>query len=162
MTKKNILYFDMDNVLVDFQSGLDQVQEEEKARYADDGMGKSHHDDIPGIFAKMNPMPGAIEAVNALADKYDCYILSTVPWNNPTALQDKLDWIKHYFPQIFHKRVIFSHHKELCLQPNAYLIDDRTAHGADQFGHRHIQLGSTIFPDWKSVLDYLLYPHSFG
>jgi FMN phosphatase YigB (HAD superfamily) len=31
MTDKPILYFDMDNVLVDFQSGLDQVPEEEKA-----------------------------------------------------------------------------------------------------------------------------------
>ena len=30
MIDKPILYFDMDNVLVDFQSGLDQVPEEEK------------------------------------------------------------------------------------------------------------------------------------
>ena len=67
MMKKVILYFDMDNVLVDFRSGLDQVSEEEKAKYADDGKGKPHYDDIPGIFSKMKPMPGAIEAVNALA-----------------------------------------------------------------------------------------------
>ena len=49
--KKDILYFDMDNVLVDFKSGLDQVSEEEKAKYADDGKGKPHYDDIPGIFS---------------------------------------------------------------------------------------------------------------
>ena len=30
---KTVLYFDMDNVLVDFQSGLDQVSEEVKAKY---------------------------------------------------------------------------------------------------------------------------------
>ena len=152
---RKILYFDMDNVLVDFQSGLDQVPEEEKAQFADDGTGKPHYDDIPGLFSKMKPMPGAIDAVKALAEKYDCYVLTTAPWNNPTALQDKLDWIKQYFPQEFHKRVIFTHHKNLCLQPGAYLIDDRTAHGASQFGDLHIQFGSDKFPDWKSVVEYL-------
>lgn len=156
MNDKLILYFDMDNVLVDFQSGLNQVPEEEKAKYADDGTGKAHYDDIPGLFALMKPMDGAVEAVEALAEKYDCYVLTTAPWNNPTALQDKLDWIKRYFPQVFHKRVIFSHHKNLCHQPGSYLIDDRTAHGADQFGGHHIQFGTEKFPDWKSVVDYLL------
>ena len=179
MIDKPILYFDMDNVLVDFQSGLDQVPEEEKAKYADDGKGRSseshpssledgrvatelgkakgkpHYDDIPGLFSLMKPMPGAIDAVNALAEKYDCYILSTAPWNNPTALQDKLDWIKQYFPQVFHKRVIFTHQKNLCLQPGAYLIDDRTAHGASQFGDHHIQFGTDKFPNWQSVVEYL-------
>ena len=150
MTEKTILYFDMDNVLVDFQSGVDQISEKDKAKYA------GHYDDIPDIFAKMRPMPGAKKAVNALADKYDCYILTTSPWNNPTALQDKLDWVKRYFPDEFHKRVIFTHNKNLCFQPGAFLIDDRTAHGADQFGDHHIQFGTEKFPDWKSVVDFLL------
>ena len=135
--------------------GMSGKPEEEKAKYIDDGKGKPHYDDIPGIFSKMKPMHGAVEAVNALAEKYDCYILSTVPWNNNTALQDKLDWVKHYFPQVFHKRIIFSHHKNLCIQPGAYLIDDRTSHGADQFGDHHIQFGSEKFPNWKSVVDFL-------
>ena len=153
---KKILYFDMDNVLVDFQSGLDQVPEEVKAQYVDDGEGESHFEDIPEMFAKMEPMQGAIEAVNALKDVYDCYILTTSPWDNPTALQDKLDWVRRYFGDIFHKRIIFSHHKNLCIQPDAYLIDDRTNHGADQFGDHHILFGSEKFPDWESVLNYLM------
>jgi hypothetical protein len=37
-------------VLVDFQSGLDQVSEEVKAEYA------GRLDEIPGLFAKMKPM----------------------------------------------------------------------------------------------------------
>lgn len=153
---KTLLYFDMDNVLVDFHSGLDKVSEEVKAQYADDGKGKPHYDDIPGIFALMEPMPGAKDAVNALKDKYDCYILTTSPWDNPTALQDKLNWVKKYFGEIFYKRIIFSHHKNLCLQPGAYLIDDRPNHGADQFGDHHIQFGTPQFPDWQSVLNFLL------
>ena len=151
-----ILYFDMDNVLVDFQSGLDQVSEEVKAKFADDGKGKPHYDDIPDIFAKMKPMPGAIEAVNALKDKYDCYILTTSPWDNPTALQNKLNWVRQYFGDTFYKRIIFTHHKNLCFQPGAYLIDDRTKHGADQFGDHHILFGSKDFPNWESVLNYLI------
>ena len=60
----------MDNVLVDFKSGLDQVSDEVKARYADDGTGKPHFDDIDGIFSLMSPMPGAVEAFHKLAKKY--------------------------------------------------------------------------------------------
>ena len=153
---KPILYFDMDNVLVNFKSGLDQVSDDVKAQYADDGKGKPHYDDIPGIFALMKPVDGAVEAVKALAEKYDCYILSTSPWGNDTALQDKLNWVKKTFGDIFYKRVIFSHHKNLCIQPGAYLIDDRTKHGADQFGDHHIHFGTEKFPDWNHVVEYLM------
>lgn len=45
----NRVFIDMDNVLVDFQSGLDQVSEEVKAEYA------GRLDEIPGLFAKMKP-----------------------------------------------------------------------------------------------------------
>ena len=48
------VFIDMDNVLVDFQSGLDQVSEEIKAEYA------GRLDEIPGLFGKMKPMEGAI------------------------------------------------------------------------------------------------------
>ena len=43
MEKKRI-YFDMDNVLVDFKSGLDKIDEQTKQKY------EGHLDDIPGIF----------------------------------------------------------------------------------------------------------------
>ena len=66
-----IVYVNMDNVLVDFQSGLDRVPEEVKAEYADDGTGKPHYDEIPGIFSLMDPMPGAIEAMQELNKFFD-------------------------------------------------------------------------------------------
>ena len=78
------LYFDMDGVLVDFESGLKQVDEATKLQYAD------HPEDIPGLFSLMKPLPGAIEAVNLLAQHYDVFILSTAPWKNPSAWSDKL------------------------------------------------------------------------
>ena len=153
-TGKKRLYFDMDNVLVDFKSGLDQESDEEKARYADDGMRKPHYDDIEGIFSLMRPMPGAIEAVKKLAEKYDVFILSTAPWNNPSAWSDKLEWVKKYFGDIFYKRIILSHHKEL--NRGDFLIDDNEKNGANKFEGEWIHFGSERFPDWDAVLKYLL------
>ena len=61
----------MDNVLVDFPSGIEKISPELQAEYEGD------MDDVPGIFALMDPMPGAIQAFNKLAKVYDTYILST-------------------------------------------------------------------------------------
>lgn len=77
MTK--ILYIDMDNVLVDFPSAFPLVDPTLLDQHAD------NKDDIPGIFSLMTPMPGAVEAFAELAALFDTYILSTSPWNNPTA-----------------------------------------------------------------------------
>lgn len=156
--KKKCLYVDMDNVLVDFKSGLDRVPEEIKARYADGGNGKSIYDEIPGLFALMDPMPGAIEAMKLLADYYDIYILSTAPWLNPSAWSDKLEWVQRYFGEgensIFYKRLIISHHKEL--NHGDFLIDDRSKNGAKEFGGEWIEFGSKQFPDWPVVVKYLI------
>ena len=168
---RHILYFDMDNVLVDFPSALSKVSDEEKEKYKDDGTGDPHYDDIPGIFKLMQPMPGAIEAVKALAARYDCYILSTAPWGNPSAWQDKVEWVKRYFDHTiaekvlkggetdhgnpFYKRMTLTHHKEQSLQPGAWLIDDRDGHGADMFVGHHIKFGEAPFSTWPDVVAFL-------
>lgn len=143
----NRVFIDMDNVLVDFQSGLDQVSEEVKAEYA------GRLDEIPGLFAKMKPMEGAIEAVHELQKHYDLFILSTAPWNNPSAWSDKVAWVTKYLDDVFHKRLIISHHKDLC--QGDYLIDDRGKNGTSGFAGEWIEFGSEKFPDWESVLKYL-------
>ena len=104
------------------------------------------------IYTLMEPMPGAIEAVNSLAEKYDCYILTTAPWKNPSAWGDKIAWVTKYLDNTFHKKVIMTHHKELLDDGSAILIDDRKAHGADSFGDRLLMFGTDTFPDWESVL----------
>ena len=161
MSNKEIIFFDMDNVLVDFKTALDKVDPETLSQYADDGTGKPHYDDIPGLFALMDPMPGALEAVKRISasGKYEMYILSTAPWGNPGSWTDKVLWVKKHLDSDhpdgpFYKRMVLTHHKNLCVRDNAWLIDDRTAHGSVQFGDRFIHFGSERFPDWESVLKH--------
>ena len=142
------LYIDMDNVLVDFKSVIKSIPADILQKY------EGNPDNVPGIFSKLQPMPGAIEAFTKLAQKYDVYILSTAPWNNPSAWTDKVLWVQKYLGEVAYKRLILSHHKNLC--KGDYIIDDRTLHGVDIFDGEHIHFGTERFPDWDSVLEYLL------
>ena len=145
----------MDNVLVDFQSGIDKIDEEIKSLYRAKGPGdKDRLDEIPGLFGLMDPMPGAIEAVHKLAEVYDVFILSTAPWKNPSAWSDKVTWVTKYFDDVFHKRMIITHRKDLV--DGDYLIDDRGKNGTSEFKGEWIQFGSDEFPDWDAVIEYLL------
>lgn len=149
---KKILYIDMDNVLVDFPSGIAKLSEEQKTEY------EGNLDEVPGIFELMEPMPDAIDSIHRLNEKYDIYILSTAPWLNPSAWQHKVEWIQKYFGKekdsVLYKRLILSHHKDL--NRGDYLIDDRTKNGADKFEGEHIHFGTKGFPNWQVVTDYLM------
>ena len=142
------LFFDMDGVLVDFQSGIDKLSDEVKKEY------EGRLDEVPGIFSLMDPMPGAIEAVNTLSEYYDMYILSTAPWKNTTAYSDKLAWLTKHFGDLFKKRVIITHCKNLC--DGDYLVDDRAKNGASEFPGEWVQFGSERYPDWEDVTRYLI------
>ena len=138
----------MDGVLVNFQSGIDKLTEEEKIEY------KDQEKNVPHIFSKMEPIEGAIEAYKILAEKYDTYILSTAPWNNETSLGDKVAWAKKYLGNTVYKRLILSHNKHL--NEGHYLIDDRPhKNGAADFRGELIHFRSEKFPDWNAVLAYL-------
>ena len=145
---KKRVFVDMDNVLVDFQSGLDLQTDDMKRAY------EGRLDEIPGLFAEMKPMPGAIEAMHTLQEHFDLYILSTAPWKNPSAWSDKVKWVTRYLDDVFHKRMVITHCKNLCR--GDYLIDDRGKNGTSEFEGEWIQFGNDKFPDWQSVVRYLL------
>jgi hypothetical protein len=144
-----ILYVDMDGVLVDFDSAKQRLSLEVLQEY------EGRLDEVPGIFSLMEPMPDAIASFITLTQCYDTYILSTSPWENDSAVGDKLRWVKQYLGEFGYKRLILTHHKHLNI--GDYLIDDRTANGVDKFIGEHIHFGSDKFPDWRSVLDYLVW-----
>jgi len=139
----------MDGVLVDFISAFPYLDEKIKEEY------KDNMDDIDGIFALMKPMPKAIESYELLSKHFDTYILSTAPYGNPSAWSDKLKWVKRYLP-VAHKRLILSHNKHLCAIKNSIIIDDRLANGIEKCDAEHIHFGQKDFPDWDTVVSYLL------
>lgn len=147
-SSKKTIYIDMDNVLVDFPSAVEILDDQTRREY------EGHLDDVPGIFRMMKPVSGAVEAFKQLAEKYDVYILSTAPWDNPSAWSDKLQWVKRYLGDKAYKRLILTHHKNL--NQGDILIGDRIRNGAGNFKGELILFGSEKFKDWSKIREYLM------
>lgn len=144
---RKILYLDMDNVLVDFPSAFSRLSESTLKEYED------HPDEMPGIFGLMDPVEGAVDAFCELASIFETYILSTVPWKNPSGFADKHAWVRKHLGEQCRKRLIFSHNKHL--NHGDFLVDDRPNNGAEHFKGEVIRFGSADFPNWSVVLPYL-------
>ena len=88
---KKIVYIDMDNVMVDFPSGIAKLDEKTKQEY------EGRYDEVEGIFQLNGPHAECDYCVHKLIKKYHIYALSTAPWHNPSAWSDKVKWIQRYF-----------------------------------------------------------------
>ena len=144
---KYILYIDMNNVLVDFSSAFNKLDKAMSDFYQE-------KDNIPHIFSLMEPVQGAVEAFHFLSKHFDTYIISTAPWENPTAWADKLEWVKKHLGEDAHKRLILTHHKDL--NKGDFLIEDRMDHsGVRRFGGKLIKFDPFVPYPWVSVLDYM-------
>lgn len=152
---KTIIYIDMDGVLADFNKAISNISEEELVK------SRNEPDNIPGIFEHLEPVVGAVEAVEKLNDfgKFELFILTTAPWNNPTAWMHKRLWVERYFGELFYKKIIITHRKDLII--GDYLIDDRLANGASNFKGMHLHFGWDYinkkfnkYPDWPAILHY--------
>jgi len=158
--RKEIVYVDMDGVLVNLESEFNLWfgnHPELKEKF------KDNPDHIPGIFRNPEPVDGAIEAIRKLAEsgKYELIIATAAPWGNPEAATDKRYWIEKHFGQLFHKQMIISHRKDLLM--GDFLIDDRTANGAGEFKGKLLKFGWAYekqewneYRNWKQILKVLL------
>lgn len=144
--EKPVLFIDLDNTLTDFKNGWRKLPKELRSKY------EGHYWDAPGFFGNLEPLPSAVKAFRYLSQKYDTYILSSAPYNNPSAWSDKLCWVQKYLGVPAFRRLILTHHKNLNY--GDYLIDDSKVNGAENFIGTHIQFGTTPFKTWEDVIEY--------
>ncbi len=143
----------MDGVLVDFEKSVKDHFEKypyQKSIY------KNHVDLIHNVFLNALPIDGAIEAVNKLneSNKFELFIATAAPWGNVESGAHKRMWIETYFGELFKKKMFITHRKDMLM--GNYLIDDRTTNGAGEFVGEHLHFGAEKFPNWNSVVEYLL------
>jgi len=139
MTKLRI-FIDLDGVLADFGMA---------AALHPDRNNKGFRPDLQLNFADFNPIPGSIDAVQALLDAgHEVLIASTAPWDHPDAWTQKRMWVGKHFPQL-KKKLILTHRKDLLM--GDILIDDNLWNGAKDFNGTHIHFGQNGM-DWKYVV----------
>lgn len=155
-----ILYIDMDGVVADFDKLLQTLVDvelgegdpstyEQRSRAVDEAVKQ-----FPTLFEHLEFIHGAKESVNKLKDSYEIYFLSTPMCAIPESYMGKRVWIRDKFGDWADRRLILTHRKDLCI--GDYLIDDRKKNGAENFRGEHIHFGTEKFPNWDSVLKYLL------
>lgn len=157
---KQIVYIDMDGVIVDFKYEIDLHFERDPRLIIDF---KDNPDEIPGIFKNPKPVEGAIESILKLSEhgQYDLFIATSATWGNIESAMHKREWIERHFGDLFKKKMIITHRKDLLL--GDYLIDDRDANGAKDFRGELIPFGWAYetetwnkYPTWEDVLNKLL------
>lgn len=137
------VYIDMDDTICDFMGPFRSG--DFKLKYPQSKV---------GFFLDLEPLYFAIEGVKLLQEKYDVWILTRPSIKNTHCYTEKAEWIKKYFGEEMLEKLILCPDKSLV--KGDYLIDDDIRHGQKQFEGEHIQFGTSNFPNWKSVIKYLI------
>lgn len=152
-----IVYVDMDGVIADFEQGIRRVNSHvilnEDNKLANDTVTDIVKAD-PLFFQNLPPIEGGIEGVKELMKHYFVIFCSTPMEEVPHSFGGKKEWLNKHFGEKAYKNLKLTHHKHLCI--GDYLIDDRLKNGAGQFTGEHIHFGTERFPNWDSVLKYLI------
>jgi 5'-nucleotidase len=148
----------MDGVVADFRRGILDINP--NLTMHDDNYDKEEpivdsivYNDTQ-FFQNLKPIEHSIEAVKDLMKHYHVYFCSTPMETVPHSFTGKKEWLNTHFGDKAFKNLILTHRKDLCI--GDYLIDDRIKNGAGEFTGEHIHFASNKFPDWESVLKYLL------
>lgn len=103
-----------------------------------------------GFFVNLEPVEGAIEAMEKLSEKYDVWILTRPSMENPMCYTEKRVWVEEHLGKKWVKKLILSPDKSLLI--GDYLIDDNPW----DFKGKQFLFLSDEYPDWNSVLAELL------
>ncbi len=111
---------------------------------------------IIGFFESLNPIDGAIDAVNALikSDSFDPYILTAPSTRNPHSYKEKRVWVENYFGYEFCKKLIICSNKGL-LKGDILIDDNLTGKGQEKFEGKLFHFGSNEYPNWNAIKNKL-------
>jgi 5'-nucleotidase len=155
---KKLLLCDMDGVVADFHHGILSVHP--TLTLAGENYEIEEHivDSIvlndKYFFQNLIPLEGSVDAVKELMKYYEVHFCSTPMESVTHSYTGKKEWLNTHFGDKAYKNLILTHRKDLCL--GDYLIDDRIKNGVDKFRGEHIHFGVDPFPNWESVLKYLI------
>jgi len=144
--KKPIVYVDMDGVLCDFyKASVKAIKENPKQIYPQSKW---------GFFLKLEEIDGAIKGFRKLEQKYDMWILTRPSFQNVNCYTEKAQWVWDHLGYDIVEKLIMSPDKSLL--KGKYLIDDMGNAGQEEFEGEWIHFGSEKFPNWNTVVDYLM------
>lgn len=118
--KKPIIYIDLDDTVINTREGIYKLYEFMTEQKADRAIKtKEYADSLPQwengrvnmmfgmqsdmIYAFCEPMPGALEAIQKLKDKYDIFFVTL---QIPNGVPGKHMWVRHYLAE-FESRIIY-------------------------------------------------------
>ncbi len=110
----NRIFIDMDGVLADYDGLRAQL-----------GVTSQEFKALPGAYARLAPLPGALAGARRLiALGYDVWIATKPPHSVPQACADKVSWILQHLPEL-KRKIIMTPDKGLLGDAQDFLIDDR-------------------------------------
>lgn len=96
--------------------------------------------DLPGFYANLDPIEGAIEAYHEMVAEGHFVQIATSPWwSNPSCLQDKSDWVAKHLGEEARSKIVFTSDKTGLL--GDFLIDDKPGISGRYGG----------FPAWEQI-----------
>lgn len=150
---KKIIYVDMDNVLCDFNNAL-LSRFLENRQLKELSIEQQYPQSKVGFFLNLEEMPDAIESFKKLQEKYDVWILTRPSFMNVLCYTEKAQWVLNHLGFDVLKQTIMAGNKSLL--KGDYLIDDMNTDHQSEFEGQWIEFGSERFPNWKSVIEYLI------
>lgn len=76
-----------------------------------------------GFAYFLDPYPGAVAAVNQLADAHDVYFVTSPFYSGETWMHDRTEWLCKHFGQTQGRKVVHTSHKHLV--DGDFLVDDK-------------------------------------